>query len=375
MNSTITKITIGLVTLVSGGAYIPIIPTDLESGLSLYPAMRGYQYEAGSDRTYYKQVASTTAEGVEITVLENRGPLADADFEDEDSNGVISVAVFTDNQGNDVYKKITDEEYRLMGIVGGAQNNPKETEMVSLFEAYTPVVDAAIAVDTTASGWVASASSLTYAHTVTGSDPTLIVGIYHFNGSGEVTGVTYNGAAMTLLGNLVADGTNGDVYLYGKASVSTGANNIVISEGATQQIFGTSASYTGTNQTTPFPDAALTGSPSGTTFSISTTNTTVDQSWVVMTGRSPSRVPSASAGSFLRKTNAVSGDAAWLVDSNGARSTGANTLNYTYSPSQTTYYVIANIAPTSGAAPEATVSPVIRIDGDISFEGDMTVGI
>ena len=112
----------------------------------------------------------------------------------------------------------------------------------------TPIAEGAIAVDATASGWVASASSLTYAHTVTGSDPTLIVGIYHFNGSGEVTGVTYNGASMTYLGGRVADGTNGDVYLYGKAGVSTGANNVVITEGASQQIFGTSASYTGTNQ-------------------------------------------------------------------------------------------------------------------------------
>lgn len=353
MNNTITKTIIGIVTVISGGAYVPIIPSELNPGLSEYPAVRAYQYPAGSDRSDYRFVATTTKKG-DTTILQKVGMLPDSDFVDEDGNGLISVAVFTDKKGQNVYKKILDTQYTEMGKYNGSEKNPTATELVTIFESFLPTpADAAIAFSASSTGWVAAATSLTYSHTNAGSDRALAVGIYHFNGSGNVSGVTYNGVSMTQLGTVVADGSGGDVYLYGIANPATGANNIVISESASMQIFATSVSYTGVDQSTPFPDVAISSSVAGTTFSISTTNVTVDQSWVIMTGRSPSRVPAASAGTYLRKTNAVSGDAAWVLDSNGGRSTGANTLDYTYSPSATSYYVIANMAP-AAAAPSIT---------------------
>lgn len=360
MNGTLTKIAIGMVTVISGGAYVPVIPSELEAGLSGMPAMRGYQYDAGSDRTDYR---------LENGELVNKGTLPDADFTDDDGNGKISVAVYTDRKGQDVYKKITDEEYRLMGIAGGGQNNPSKTEMLTLFEAYVPVANGAIAIDATSEGY-ANGTSITYEHTVTGSNPILMVQLYSFQGTQpSVTGITYNSVALTSKGSRVADGS-GYTQQWSLVAPATGTNNIVVSM-STSQVFTTSASYTGVNQTTPHPDATLTGSVAGTSFAISTTDVTVDQSWIVMAGRSPSRVPTASAGAFLRKTNSASGDAGWTVDSNGGRSTGANTLDYTYSPSQTTYYVITNIAPVTTSV--STTTPTTVIQGDIQLQGDVII--
>lgn len=338
MKNTFTKIALGAITVISGGLYVPIIPSDLQAGLLEYPDMRGYQYEAGSDRTVWKVV-----EGEFV----NNGISPDADFTDEDSNGLISVAVYTDHKGQDVYKKISEEEYRLMGIEGGSANNPSKTELISVFDSFKPqTAEAAIAIDATSQGY-ANATSLTFAHTNTGSNLILMVQLWTFPSGDSVSGITYNSVALTKKGTQAAD-AGGYTNQWSLVAPATGANNIVVSM-TSSQMFVTAASYTGVDQTTPHPDATLAGSAAGTSFAISTTNITVDQSWIIMAGRSPSRVPTASAGAFLRKTNTTSGDAGWTVDSDGGRSTGANTLDYTYSPSATTYYVITNIAPAASA--------------------------
>lgn len=371
MNNTFTKVALGFVTVISGGVYVPIVPSELEAGLSEFPAMRGYQYEAGSDRAYYKQTTVVSKEGVETTIVENNGPLPDADFIDEDNNGIISVAVYRDTKGQDVYKKITDAEYYLMGIAGGAQNNPEKTELVSIFDAFTQTAEAAVAYDATSTGFAASASSLTYEHINTGSQLSLAVGTYTWNAAHTITGVTYNGVAMTQLVTRAADGTGGKIELWGLMGPATGANNIVITASAGGvQFFGNSVSYTGTSQIAAFPDTETNGSSNNTSFSESIT-TSVDQSWVLAVGRSPSRAPAAGANTVVRKLNPTSGDAGWLLDSNAARSTGSNALAWSYAPTQTTYWAITSIAPAAGGTPEATTTPRINVSGDITIEGDI----
>lgn len=205
-----------------------------------------------------------------------------------------------------------------------------------------------IAVDATYNGWVASASSLTYAHTVTGANAVLVVGSWMFNSSATFSSCTYNGVSMTNLVNRTTDGTGGDIRILGLANPATGSNNVVITCSSSKQIFGNSVSYTGVDQTTPFPDTGTSGSSSGTSFSISIT-TTVDQSWVFACVRSPSRVPTAGADTVVRQTNPISGDAGWEIDSNAGRSVGSNALNYSYSPSQTSYWTMISIAPSVDA--------------------------
>jgi hypothetical protein len=207
----------------------------------------------------------------------------------------------------------------------------------------------AIAVDTTGQGY-ANATSLTYSHTCSGSSRYLIVGWYEFTNSRTVSSVKYAGADMTLIGEQTADGSGGYVRQYGLANPASGANNIVITLSGTNQIFATSASYTGVDQTTPNPNSSTTGSVTGTGFNVSSPSVTVDQSWIAMHGRSPSRVPTADSFTVVRQTNGTSGDAGWLLDSDAGRNTGSNTLNFSYSPSATSYYVITNIAPSTGGS-------------------------
>jgi hypothetical protein len=359
MKDTIIKVTLGLVTVATGGVFVPIIPSDLAPGLSEHPDVRGYQYIAGSDRTDYRLVSTTTKDGTETMVIENHGPLPDADFIDDDGNGVISVGVFTDYKGNDVYKQIPDSQYAQMGQKNGNVYNPEASELISIMEAITPTVDAAIAVDTTSEGFQSSGTSLTFAHTLTGSDTAIVVSIFGYAGGDAISGATWNGSAMTQIGKRAAD-ASGYQYLYGMATADTGTHNIVLSYGSTVQIFATAASYTGVSQSAPFPDTANANSASASSFS-PTVTTSVDQSWVIVGGRSPSKGPTAGANTIKRKWNSTSGDAAWIYDSDAARSTGSNALNWSYTGASWSYYVMTSIAPAAAGGGGSTPSTTVQV--------------
>lgn len=351
MNNTFTKIAIGFVTIVSGGAYVPIIPSDLEAGLSELPDMRGYQYEVGSDRTIYKDV-----DGEFVA----NGMSPDADFEDDDKNGLISVAVFTDHKGQDVYKKITDVEYAKMGAVDGAKDNPKKTELISIFNSITPKAGAAIAYDATSTGY-ANATSLTFSHTTSGSDRLLMVQLWTFPSGDTVSGITYNGTSLTKKGTKSAD-AGGYTNQWSLVAPATGANNIVVSM-SSSQMFVTAASYTGVDQTTPHPDATVVGqTTSGTTHTTSAITTSVDQSWLVLAGRSPSYLPTATGDSYMRRSNSASGDAGYTFDSNAGRSTGSNTMTVTTGGATVMYYVMSVIAPASGGGGGSSSTPQLPED-------------
>lgn len=202
----------------------------------------------------------------------------------------------------------------------------------------------AIAIDATADGYI-NGTNLTYNHTVTGSDTALIVSIFGFSGTQPaVTAIAYAGEPMTERAKRLSD-ASGYTYQWGMVGANTGVNSIAMTNGSSQ-VFATSASYTGVDQTTPFPDAVLQGtSSSASSHTISTTNTTVDQSWVVMSIRTPGRTPNSSSNGIVRKTNTTSADAGATIDSDGGRSTGANTLNVGLSGAAVCYYIISNLAP------------------------------
>lgn len=207
----------------------------------------------------------------------------------------------------------------------------------------------AIAIDV-ANESFANASSLTYSHTVTGSNTLLIVGWYAFNTTATFSSVTYNGVAMSQLATRGADGTGGEIYLYGLLNPTTGANNIVISYSGTKQIFACSASYTGVKQS-GLPDSSTTNTNSGT--SVTTTTTTVaDNTWLVAISRQNGGTTVAGTNTFLRKANSTSPDVV-LVDSNSAQTpAGSHSLQTTFGSAKTFYHALASFAP----APPAPTS-------------------
>lgn len=209
----------------------------------------------------------------------------------------------------------------------------------------------AVTLDTTTSSNGASSTSWTFSHTCSGSDRVLLVGFFKFASGDSVTGVTYGGVAMTQLGKRAAD-ASGYIYLYGLVNPATGANNVVATSSASVEWYGEAVSYNGVNQTTPFPDTAVTSTSTGTSFT-GTITTTVADSWVVLQGRNSVGGPTAGANTTLRVAS-PSPDV-WFLDSNAGRATGSNNLAWSFGTSETCYWIIGAVAPSASASGPANL--------------------
>jgi len=210
----------------------------------------------------------------------------------------------------------------------------------------------AIAHDAEYNDWSASSTTVTVSHVCTGANLYLWTAAWIWNGTIANEGCTYNGTAMTQRKTHATD-NSGEVQAYGLANPDTGTHDMVFTNDNSIQGFCCTSSYTGVDQTTPSPDTAVSESSTAASFSQSV-SISVEDSWLVAAGRSPSKVPSASAGTYVRELNATSGDAGWILDSNGARSTGSESLDYTYTGSSASYWIVDSIAP---AAAVATFTP------------------
>lgn len=178
----------------------------------------------------------------------------------------------------------------------------------------------------------APATTLTWSHTVTGSNPSLFVGFIVLGAVDVVTSVTYNSVALTR-SVAVNDTANGDLgnswlYMYVLPNCATGANNVVITASIPVNPAAVSASYTGTDTVTqPDGSNSNTATSTGTADTPVTVTTASAGSWGGMFG-AEGRSFLGGTGSVLRVANS-NNQSGW-VDSNGAfASTGANTVNYT----------------------------------------------
>jgi hypothetical protein len=116
---------------------------------------------------------------------------------------------------------------------------------------------AAIAYDNKASSSNTSSASLTYSHTVAGSDRILFVWAsgHYTSGAAYPTSVTYNGTNMTELTDTRQDYVNARSSVWYLIAPDTGTNDVVITFAASKDsIIGLSLSYTGADQASQ-PDA------------------------------------------------------------------------------------------------------------------------
>jgi len=117
-------------------------------------------------------------------------------------------------------------------------------------------------------------SSITNAHTVTGSNPYLFVHFGLTAGTiGNVTACTYNGVSMgTGLWNIQPTGHGLRGIAFGLKGPATGAHNIVGTiTGANDGVTVTAVSYTGVDQTTPIGTAVTNNSGAGTSATATVT--------------------------------------------------------------------------------------------------------
>ena len=138
----------------------------------------------------------------------------------------------------------------------------------------------AIAFDATSnSDAQAGTTPYSWSHTCTGSDLVLVVGVSIRHSSVTVSGITYNGVALT---QIRTDGRTSSTYseIWSLKAPATGANTIVVTlSGAPTRSVAGAVSLTGVDQTTP-NDANNGGTGTGTTASAVVT-TVADNAFVV----------------------------------------------------------------------------------------------
>lgn len=131
--------------------------------------------------------------------------------------------------------------------------------------------------DAVSNSSVASASSLTWSHTVGVASNMILVVAVAVGGSGTCSGVTYAGSSMTSLTSKT-QGTE-TTYIFYKLAPTTGANNVVATFSGSVSGIGLGVSYSNVYQSAPFGTAA---SNSGTSGNSSNTVTVTNTSQLVL---------------------------------------------------------------------------------------------
>ena len=199
----------------------------------------------------------------------------------------------------------------------------------------------AIAHDASSSGNENPGTSVTVAHTCTGSNLLLLVGVLTNDTTDKVTGVTYNGVAMTRLASYQAASTNFFGFTYYLINPATGTNNIVASRSDSNLIGIMNDSYTGVAQT-GFPDSSATGTDPTGNFD-ATTTVVAANCWLWANVRSNNSTSGITTSQTIR--GSVFGAAGITADSNGTVGTGSQSLNFLVNPGNETYWGICSFAP------------------------------
>lgn len=230
----------------------------------------------------------------------------------------------------------------------------------------------AIAYDTNGAGNSGSpAVSYTYNHTVTGSNPGIVV--FVFVGDGLIAGshlsdITYAGVS---LGAVVDFSITGNRYLYlrKKTACATGSNNVAVSFNNIPYSDSTSLSYTGVDQT-DMEDGHNSGTATGN-LTLSVTTST-DNCWISSGATNLSLgLPSAGTGTTQRDTQ---GNLA-VGDSNGPKTpTGAQTMQWT-AASGATYGAIIAIKPSTGTSTSVKTAGGLAIASVKTGGGLATVSV
>lgn len=215
----------------------------------------------------------------------------------------------------------------------------------------------AIAYDTsTANAFTASATSTTFSHTCTGSDLILWVGV-SIRPTRTISSVTYNGVTMTQSGNNSFTGAV-DNYLYYLVNPATGANDVVVTQSASDTFNTCSISFTGASQSVQ-PDATSeVNSTTTTSFSQSVTSVADNTAAVIYGDAASGSALTAGANTTIVNQPEVLFTGAFLLRSTADKTpAGTFTLAAT-SASQTFGACMATIKP---SAASFTPSPAMHL--------------
>lgn len=188
----------------------------------------------------------------------------------------------------------------------------------------------------------------TWAHTCSGADRLLRVTVSHYDSSDPVTGITYNGVALTAVPGGAT--TNGQYWItaYYLIAPDVGTYNIVVTVSGNVFDFGAGAiSYNDVHQTVPL-GTAVTATGTGTTPTVTVSSAAdelVDDGLVIIHGGTLS----VGAGQTQR-WNAIA--TSGFIKYAGSTEVGAasTTMSWSNSSSQTWAIVAVPIKPTGGGS-------------------------
>lgn len=202
----------------------------------------------------------------------------------------------------------------------------------------------AITYNAASSGTVSSSTTMTIAHTITGPNPILWVGVLDDGGINNVTGITYAGFSLTRL-NQVQQAGSGYISLWYILSPTSGTNNIVYTMSAASNPVSVNASYQNVLQS-GVPDAQTSQSGTTSTSTTGTLTTIADNCWTIMFARAG--VAMTPGGGTTSRVNPFTSTLE-IFDSNGAITPPASTsLSFT-NASTTTSFIMASFAPATSS--------------------------
>lgn len=308
-----------------------------------------YQYPTG---TYEQVVRPATATTTEII---NPQP----NFEDDDHNGLISVAVFKASNGTITYQQMPDKQYTDTGKKGGNKFWPKKTELRPAVALLFPNAQAAVARDTSLTPiTVASGSSISTAYNNAG---TTIVAFTYQEGSDSETSATFNGDALTFSTKGYMCYSAGSNTHTGSVWYITGADagnyTLQVNRSTSSAHWELAAlSYSNAGA----PDASTTfrngsaGSCTGSGTSLSGSLTTVtDNSWIAGFARFDNGGTVSGTGSFTKVAQGASGEPGIeaIFDTNGAITpAGATTIGANNAAVGSNWIFVAIAVPPTAAA-------------------------
>lgn len=199
-----------------------------------------------------------------------------------------------------------------------------------------------------------TATSQTFSHTVAASpaDPFLLVMVQADNSSDVITGITYAGAAMSLVGTgKVQRALNRWCYMYYKAAPATGANNVVVSASSSVFIQSHSVSYTGVDQSAPIDGSSINNTASATSLTM-TVSVTGANCWLASFGQVDSgggQGPVNVGTGATRRSNDTDFGSTATFDSAATVGTGSQTIQHTWSGVGGGVGLACSILPSGGA--------------------------
>lgn len=172
-------------------------------------------------------------------------------------------------------------------------------------------------------------STITWNHTCTGSNRFLVVDVGVLSAGQSVTGITYNGVALSLIQAKATVTALGDVETWGLVAPATGSNSIVVTlSGSGLLSAGEAVSYTGVHQTSPTEGAAGNQATNvGATDATVSITSVADQDWIHAAAIANDAAITANQTSRNNLTDSVSNSVA--DEDFGPQSPGAKTMGYT----------------------------------------------